>query len=129
MDDGGTPVMSYTVTAGPGGGSCTVNAPATSCTITGLTNGTAYTFTVTATNAAGESVESDASTAVTPVAATTPTTTPTTGMTTAPAATGALATTGASSSPILLGQLGLAALLGGVFLVVVGQRRRRLGSV
>jgi hypothetical protein len=49
----GTPPASYTVTAQPGGASCTVLAPATSCTVTGLTNGTAYTFTVTANTAGG----------------------------------------------------------------------------
>lgn len=50
---GGTPPERYTVTAQPGGRSCTVQAPATSCTVTGLTNGVAYTFTVTASNAGG----------------------------------------------------------------------------
>jgi hypothetical protein len=62
---GGTPPTSYTVTAQPGGASCTVQAPATSCTVTGLTNGTAYTFTVTA-NAAGGNASSAPSSAVTP---------------------------------------------------------------
>jgi hypothetical protein len=50
---GGTPPASYTVTAQPGGASCTVQAPATSCTVTGLANGTTYTFTVTANTAGG----------------------------------------------------------------------------
>jgi uncharacterized repeat protein (TIGR02543 family) len=63
---GGTP-SSYTVTASPGGATCTVTAPGTSCTIAPLTNGTAYTFTSTATNATGSSVSnSTASAAVTP---------------------------------------------------------------
>ena len=64
---GGTPT-SYTVTASPGGATCTVTVPATSCTVTGLTNGTAYTFTSVATNTGGSSAASSASSAVTPSA-------------------------------------------------------------
>lgn len=48
---GGAPITSYSVTSSPGGGSCTTSS--TSCTITGLTNGTTYTFAVTATNIMG----------------------------------------------------------------------------
>ena len=54
--DGGAPITVYTVTAYSGGtaqASVTVNAPSTSRTINGLTNGTPYTFQVTATNSAG----------------------------------------------------------------------------
>ncbi len=54
--DGGATIVGYTVTATPGGASCsTSDADALSCTITGLTNGISYTFTVTARNAAGAS--------------------------------------------------------------------------
>ncbi|TDS73430.1 fibronectin type III domain-containing protein [Comamonas sp. JUb58] len=59
----GSPITKYTVTGVPAG-SCTTEVvapatePATSCTITGLTNGTPYKFTVVATNAIGDSVAS-----------------------------------------------------------------------
>ena len=43
--------VSYTVTASPGGRSCTTTT--LSCTVTGLTDGTSYTFTVTSRNTVG----------------------------------------------------------------------------
>lgn len=67
-DTGGSPITSYTVTASPGGKTVTVLGATTSATVTGLLNGTAYNFTVTATNAAGTSPSSTPSTAVTPAA-------------------------------------------------------------
>lgn len=51
MSPGSFPVTSYQVTASPGGQSCLTAS--TSCTITGLTNGTTYTFGVVALNGAG----------------------------------------------------------------------------
>lgn len=49
----GGAVTSYTVTASPGGRSATVGATLRKATVTGLSNGTAYHFTVVAKNAGG----------------------------------------------------------------------------
>jgi len=66
----GSPITGYTVTSIPDGGTDT-NAGTTALThtITGLVNGTSYTFTVKATNGVGTSTASPASNAVTPVSA------------------------------------------------------------
>jgi large repetitive protein len=63
---GGPAISSYTVTASPNGATCTVNAPATSCVVPGLSNGTAYTFAVVANNGIATSDASTSSLAVTP---------------------------------------------------------------
>jgi hypothetical protein len=62
---GGSPITLYTVTSSPGG--FTKTSSTTSAIVTGLTNGTPYTFTVTATNSAGDSPASVASSSITPV--------------------------------------------------------------
>jgi uncharacterized protein (TIGR02145 family) len=65
--NGGAAITSYTATSSPGGITETVTqAGSGSITVVGLTNGTAYTFTVTATNAEGTSLASQLSNSVTP---------------------------------------------------------------
>ena len=66
-DNGGSVVTDYVVTSSPGGFTCVTANPSTGCEITGLTNGTAYTFTAVARNSVGNSVNSTPSAAVTPV--------------------------------------------------------------
>lgn len=65
-----SPVTGYTATANPGGRTCTIAVADPDelgvCEVTGLTNGTTYTFTVVAINAAGNSAPSAPSNQVTP---------------------------------------------------------------
>ncbi|TVY01147.1 hypothetical protein FPZ45_08305 [Cohnella terricola] len=67
-DSGGSPIIEYRVTALPG--NIEVTGTSTSITVTGLTNGTKYTFTVEARNAAGYGPQSTVSNEVTPKAPT-----------------------------------------------------------
>ncbi|MCX6388402.1 MAG: fibronectin type III domain-containing protein, partial [Solirubrobacterales bacterium] len=64
--DGGSSITAYKVTSSPGGKTCETNGAARSCSVSGLTNGTPYTFTVVATNGVGAGSASTASSAVTP---------------------------------------------------------------
>lgn len=67
-EDGGAAITTYQVRSEPSGSGCTTSGTLT-CTVTGLTNGTAYTFTVVATNEVGTSKPSAPSDAVTPAGA------------------------------------------------------------
>ncbi|MDK9718213.1 MAG: fibronectin type III domain-containing protein, partial [Trichlorobacter sp.] len=64
-NDGGNAITAYTVTSAPG--NITASGAVSPITVTGLTNGTIYTFTVKATNAAGSGPASIASNSVTPL--------------------------------------------------------------
>jgi hypothetical protein len=63
--NGGSEIISYTVTSTPG--NLTQTGTSSPLVVTGLTNETAYTFTVIATNAVGNSIESAISNEVTPL--------------------------------------------------------------
>jgi hypothetical protein len=68
--NGGATITGYAATSTPG--SLVGTSASSPITVTGLTNGTAYTFTVHATNSAGNSAESAASNSVTPRVLTVP---------------------------------------------------------
>ena len=65
VSDGGSPITGYAVTAEPGGRTCSTSTALT-CTVTQLTNGTSYTFTVRATSTAGTGPASEPTSPVTP---------------------------------------------------------------
>jgi hypothetical protein len=68
--DGGAAITGYEVVASPGGKTCQALDPvALSCVVAPLSNGTGYTFTVSAINAAGTGPASQASGAIVPEAA------------------------------------------------------------
>lgn len=64
--DGNADISGYTVTASPGGQSISVAGTQTTATVLSLANGTAYTFTVTASNSAGPGGPSAPSNSVIP---------------------------------------------------------------
>ena len=65
QSSGGSAITGFTVTLNPGGATCAAAANATSCEITGLTAGTAYSATVVAITAVGASVASAAASVTT----------------------------------------------------------------
>lgn len=79
-NNGGSAITGYTVVSNPAGGvDSAAGTTALTRTMTGLTAGTAYTFTATATNTVGASPASPASNSVTPTAAATVPAAPTIG--------------------------------------------------
>ena len=64
--DGGLEITNYRITSSPGSFIADVSGNLTTGVVTGLTNGTAYTFTVVATNGFGDSSPSSPSESVTP---------------------------------------------------------------
>jgi hypothetical protein len=64
--NGGAAIDAYTVTADPGGQTCTWTAGPLTCSLTGLSNGTSYTFRVVAHNSAGDGPSSAPSNVVVP---------------------------------------------------------------
>jgi len=65
-DDGGSAITGYTATCSDGRSTFTGSSTGSPVTVSGLTNGTAYTCSVTATNAIGTSGASSASPSITP---------------------------------------------------------------
>jgi hypothetical protein len=73
--NGGSAITGYSVTSAPGGQTCTTTG-ALGCAVSGLTDGTEYTFTVSATNGIGTGPSSAPSNAVVPHASSSDSTAP-----------------------------------------------------
>ncbi|MBL9142692.1 MAG: tail fiber protein [Verrucomicrobiaceae bacterium] len=115
---GGSAILDYTVTSNPG--TITATGSNSPITVSGLTNGTAYTFTVTARNAIGPGAASAPSNSVTPAA---PADIPITigvGSTLTIDATGSA---GAAETTVRLVDLG-----GGVFVLEITDPNRSIGA-
>lgn len=94
--NGGATITSYTATSTPGG--LTASGSSSPLTVTGLTNGTSYTFRVKATNSVGTGPDSAASNSVTPASGTTVPGAPTIGTATAGDASATVAFTPPASN-------------------------------
>ncbi|WP_439115929.1 M36 family metallopeptidase [Ilumatobacter sp.] len=66
-DNGDSAITGYTVTATPDGNKCSSKAGDLNCAVTGLVNGTSYTFAVVATNDRGNSAASASSAVIQPL--------------------------------------------------------------
>ena len=105
LNNGGSPITGYVITRIPGGGTSTVGN-LTTATVTGLSDGTSYTFTVHATNIAGNGPESGPSAPVIPFNATAPTITSAGSTTFTVGSAGSFTVTTSGTSPLTLSESG-----------------------